>query len=93
MNIELQIKVAEERLHAALVGGQDTTPYRSELDRLRADLVQQQAVAAQVAGASSRAAREAAEASIQHDAACIAAASAGRVQAFLTTFSFQDSQK
>lgn len=93
MGIELQIRAAEERLHAALLGGQDTTPPRAELNRLRADLAQQQAAAAQVAAASSRAAREAAEASIQHDATCITSASAGRVQAFLTAFSFEDSQK
>lgn len=89
---ELQIKAAEECLRAALVGGLDTTPHRAELDRLRADLAQKRAVAAQAAAASARAAREAAEASIQHDAACIAAESAERVQAFLAAFSIEDSQ-
>ncbi|KDP84214.1 hypothetical protein CF70_021210 [Cupriavidus sp. SK-3] len=93
MGIELQIKAAEECLHAALVGGQDTTPYRAELDRLRADLARQRALETQAEASAAQAARKAAEASIQRDAARIAAESAGRVQAFLAAFFIEDSQQ
>lgn len=90
---ELQIQAAEACLRAALVAGQDTSAHRAELGRLQAELAHQRAGTAQAAAAFARAAQEAAEASIQHHAACIAAESDGRVQAILAAFSIEDSQQ